>query len=60
MITGGDFGYESVNVEAQRRDAGSLLQWTERMLRTLRECPEFAIGTCTPVDTGDSAVFPAL
>jgi len=57
VITGGDFGYEMVNVELQRRDPGSLLQWMERMLHTLRECPEVAIGTCTPVDTGDSAVL---
>lgn len=27
------------------------------MLHTLRECPEFGIGTCTPVDTGDPAVL---
>lgn len=57
MITGGMFGYETLNVEAQRQDDGSLLQWMERMLRTLRECPEFGVGTCTPVDTGDPAVF---
>ncbi|MDQ3896288.1 MAG: alpha-amylase family protein, partial [Actinomycetota bacterium] len=57
VITGGDFGYETVNVEAQRCDPRSLLHWMERMLRTLRECPEFGIGRCTPVDTGDSAVL---
>ncbi len=57
VISGGDFGYETINVEAQRRDPGSLLHWMERMLLTLRECPEFGIGTCTPVDTGDAAVL---
>ncbi len=57
VITGGDFGYATVNVEAQRRDPGSLVHWMERMLHTLRECPEFGIGTCTPVDTGDPAVL---
>ncbi len=57
VITGGDFGYETVNVEAQRRDPGSLLHWMEQALHTLRECPEFGIGTCTPVDTGDPAVL---
>jgi len=57
VISGGDFGYATVNVEAQRRDPGSLLHWMERMLLTLRECPEFGIGTCTPVDTGDAAVL---
>ena len=57
VIDGGDFGFQTVSVEAQRRDPGSLLLWMERMLRTLRECPEFAVGTCTPVDTGDAAVL---
>lgn len=57
VITGGDFGYEAVSVEAQRRAPDSLLHWFEGMLHTLRECPEFGIGTCTPVDTGDGAVL---
>jgi maltose alpha-D-glucosyltransferase/alpha-amylase len=57
VVAGGEYGYERVNVAAQRRDAGSLLHWTERVLHTLRECPEFAIGRCTPVDTGDPAVL---
>ncbi|MGI9033557.1 MAG: alpha-amylase family protein [Acidimicrobiales bacterium] len=57
VISGDDFGYERVNVEGQRRHAGSLLHWMERMLHTLRECPELGVGTCTPVDTGDAAVL---
>jgi maltose alpha-D-glucosyltransferase/alpha-amylase len=57
VVTGGDFGYETVNVEAQRRDSGSLLHWMERALHTLRECPEFGVGACTSVDTGDSSVL---
>jgi len=57
VVSGGDFGYETVSVGAQRRDPGSLLHWMERMLHTLRECPEFGVGTCTPVDTGESAVL---
>ena len=57
VITGGEFGYETVNVEAQRYDADSLLHWMEQALHTLRECPEFGVGTCTPVDSGDSAVL---
>ncbi len=57
VITGGDHGYETVNVEAQRRAPDSLLHWMEQMLHTLRECPEFGIGTCTPIDTGHAAVL---
>jgi maltose alpha-D-glucosyltransferase / alpha-amylase len=57
VITGGEFGYETVNAEAQRLDPGSLLHWMERMLHTLRECPEFGVGACAPVDTGESSVL---
>jgi maltose alpha-D-glucosyltransferase/alpha-amylase len=57
VISGGDFGYETINVELQRQDPDSLLHWMERMLHTLRECPEFGIGRCTPVDTGEPTVL---
>jgi len=57
VISGGDFGYETLNVEAQRRDPDSLLHWMEHMLQTLRECPEFGVGKGKPVDTGESAVL---
>jgi maltose alpha-D-glucosyltransferase/alpha-amylase len=57
VISGGDYGFERVNVEAQRRDSDSLLRWMERMLRTLRECPEFGTGDATSVDTGERSVL---
>jgi maltose alpha-D-glucosyltransferase/alpha-amylase len=50
VITGGEYGYETVNVTAQRRDSSSLLAWFERMIRTLREAPEIGAGSCTHVD----------
>jgi maltose alpha-D-glucosyltransferase/alpha-amylase len=57
IVRGGDFGHETVNVQAQRRDPSSLLHWVERMLHTLQECPEFGVGRCQSVDTGDPAVL---
>ena len=57
VISGGGFGHEMLNVAAQRLDPDSLLNWMERMLHTLRECPELGIGTCTSLDTGDAAVL---
>lgn len=50
VISKGDYGYETVNVTAQRDDPRSLLAWFERMIRTLRESPEVGGGTCTCVD----------
>jgi maltose alpha-D-glucosyltransferase / alpha-amylase len=51
VISGGDFGYETVNVTAQRHDPSSLLSWFERMIYTLRESPEIGCGTCSHVDS---------
>jgi maltose alpha-D-glucosyltransferase / alpha-amylase len=50
VISGGEFGFEKVNVTAQRHDPESLLAWFERMIRTLREAPEIGSGACTHVD----------
>ena len=38
------YGYKRVNVEAQRRDPQSLLNWLERRIRQRRECPEISWG----------------
>ncbi len=46
----GTYGVRQVNVHDQQRDPDSLLSWFERMIRTLRECPEVGVGTCTVVD----------
>jgi maltose alpha-D-glucosyltransferase/alpha-amylase len=38
------YGYQRVNVADQRRDSNSLLNWTERIIRTRKECPEISWG----------------
>jgi maltose alpha-D-glucosyltransferase/alpha-amylase len=38
------YGFKKLNVAAQRRDTESLLNWTERIIRTRRECPEISWG----------------
>jgi maltose alpha-D-glucosyltransferase/alpha-amylase len=44
VIHDGAFGYEAVNVADQRRDPQSLLNWTERLIRRRKECPEISWG----------------
>jgi maltose alpha-D-glucosyltransferase/alpha-amylase len=39
------YGFEQVNVAEQRRDPASLLNWTERMIRMRKECPEISWGS---------------
>ncbi|MCW7540211.1 alpha-amylase family protein [Aquabacterium sp. A7-Y] len=56
-VAEGEFGYPTVNVEAQRRDPQSLLNWLERVIRRRKECPEFGTGACTWIDTGRPEVL---
>ena len=39
-----EYGFERLNVADQRRDPQSLLNWTERIIRMRRECPEIPWG----------------
>lgn len=57
VISDGAFGYERVNVTAQRRDDGSLLQWLQRIIGMRRQCPEFGIGRFELLDPGDPRVL---
>jgi maltose alpha-D-glucosyltransferase / alpha-amylase len=45
VISEGPYSYEEVNVEKQRRDPQSLLNWTVSMIRVRKECPEIGWGT---------------
>jgi maltose alpha-D-glucosyltransferase/alpha-amylase len=38
------YGYQRVNVETQRRDHHSMLNWIGRIIRVRRECPEISWG----------------
>jgi maltose alpha-D-glucosyltransferase/alpha-amylase len=38
------YGYKRVNVAQQRRDPDSILNWTERVIRARKECPEISWG----------------
>jgi maltose alpha-D-glucosyltransferase/alpha-amylase len=44
IISGGAYGFERVNVAAQRRDPDSMLNWMERILRMRKEVPEIGWG----------------
>jgi len=45
VISDAMYGYKKVNVSDQRRDPQSLLNWTERLVRMRKECPEISWGT---------------
>ena len=46
-----------MNVADQRRDPNSLLNWTERVIRTRKECPEISWGDFTVLRTNAPSVL---
>src|SRR5438552_4149901 len=57
VISRGPWSYDRINVETQRRDPNSMLNWTERMIRLRKECPEFGWGTYKILKVGNSSVL---
>ena len=51
------YGFEKVNVEDQRRDPHSMLNWMERKIRMRRECPEISWGDWKVIKTGTDGVL---
>ena len=56
-VTVGEYGPLAVNVAAQRRETGSLLNWFERLIRRRRETPEFGLGRWSVVANDQPAVL---
>ena len=57
VIAEGVYGCDQVNVEKQRRDPQSFLNWLVRIIRQRKETPEIGWGTCTVIDTGKKSVL---
>jgi maltose alpha-D-glucosyltransferase/alpha-amylase len=57
VITGGPYGFEHVNVAAQRRDPDSLLDWMERIIRMRKEVPEIGWGDFSFISAGIAQVL---
>jgi maltose alpha-D-glucosyltransferase / alpha-amylase len=57
VISDGPFGYPRLNVAEQRRDPHSLLNWTERLIRARKECPEIGWGEWRVLETSSPHVL---
>jgi maltose alpha-D-glucosyltransferase/alpha-amylase len=57
VISEGPFGYQHVNAAVQRRDPGSLLNWTERIIRMRKEVPEVGWGNFEVLPVRDPAIL---
>ena len=57
LVSEGPYGFQHVNVAAQKRDPKSLMDWTERMIRMRKEVPEIGWGDFAILDTGTAEVL---
>ncbi|MFW6359569.1 MAG: alpha-glucosidase C-terminal domain-containing protein, partial [Chroococcales cyanobacterium] len=57
VISEGKYSYKHINVNAQRCDPSSLLNWLERAIHLRKECPELGWGKCEILETGNKRVF---
>ncbi len=59
-ITDPSCSYQAVNVEAQERQPGSMLQWMKRMIDLRRRHPTFGSGSMTILETPNPRVLAYL
>jgi len=57
VIDDAEFGYQTLNVEHQRRDSNSLLNWKERVIRMRKETPEISWGSFSVLRTNQPSVL---
>jgi maltose alpha-D-glucosyltransferase/alpha-amylase len=57
VIRDGPYGFEHVNVAAQRRDPDSMLNWMERVIRMRKEVPEIGWGDFSFLDVNTTQVL---
>lgn len=57
VVSTGRFGHKRVNVEDQRRDPDSFLNWMRRLVSMRRSTPEFGKGAWQSLTTGSVSVF---
>lgn len=57
VISGGEYGFQHLNVANQRREPSSLLNWFERIMRLRKEVPEIGNGEFTVIDVSNSSVL---
>ncbi|GAA2362863.1 maltose alpha-D-glucosyltransferase [Nonomuraea africana] len=51
------YGYQAINVEAQQKNAGSLLHWTKRMIEIRKRHPVFGLGDFIELNSSNPSVL---
>jgi maltose alpha-D-glucosyltransferase/alpha-amylase len=56
-VSDGAFGYETLNLKAQRADPDSLVNWIASLIRVRKECAAIGTGEWSAVETGNDAIL---
>jgi len=51
------YGYQAINVESQQKNAGSLLNWTKRMIEIRKRHPVFGLGSYEELASSNPSVL---
>ncbi|MDA8318960.1 MAG: alpha-glucosidase C-terminal domain-containing protein, partial [Actinomycetota bacterium] len=51
------YGYQSINVESQQRNTGSLLHWTRRMIEIRKQHPVFGLGQYEELTSSNPSIL---
>ena len=54
------YGYQAVNVEAERRNPGSFLNWLRRMIASRKRHPQLALGSYTSIPVSNQSILAFL
>jgi maltose alpha-D-glucosyltransferase/alpha-amylase len=57
VVEEGYYAYDHVNVENQRREPSSLLNWMTSLIRMRKECSEIGYGNWEIMDTGQNQIL---
>jgi len=57
VITGGQYGYEQLNVETEQADTNSLLEHVSRLARLRKSCPEIGLGDWSIPDSSEKQLL---
>ena len=57
VIKKGPYSFQHINVEDQRREPDSMLNWLTSLIRLRKECPEIGYGQWEIIDTGRKNVL---
>lgn len=57
VINQGEYGFQKVNVETEKKDGNSLFNWMAKLIKERKACPELGFGTWEVINSGSPYVL---